>query len=81
MLAWVIETIGEIKGMPSGEIQAHSDLRRDIGLGSMDEVELMSLAEEHFGASIPSDSIVDLSRVEQVVDLVLGQMASGTRRG
>ena len=49
------------------EISPNSSLTEDLGLDSLDVIELMSAFEEEFGIEIPDEDAERLDRVEDIV--------------
>jgi acyl carrier protein len=57
-------------GVPADEVTPHTDLRTDLGLDSIDLVELVTRLEDEVGMPMPEDKVQDLHTVDDVVDLV-----------
>jgi acyl carrier protein len=52
------------------DVQMESNLARDIGLDSLDTVELGMGLEEQFGVELPESEIENVESVADLVDLV-----------
>ena len=55
-------------GWNEDEITLESDLRRDLGFDSLDEVELIMDIECEFGISISDEQANGIETVQQIVD-------------
>jgi acyl carrier protein len=57
-------------GVPADRVIPTADLRDDLGLDSIDLVELVTGLEEQLDDRVPQDSLADLKTIDDVVDLV-----------
>ncbi len=62
----VREFLEEELGVPQAEISATADLREDLGLDSLDLVELITVMEDKVGTRIDQDLLVDVRTVDDV---------------
>jgi acyl carrier protein len=61
--------------VPSSELRPEVSLS-DLGLDSLDMVELSLVIEQELGVRISDDELAEASRVEAIVDLIAGRTAS-----
>ena len=70
----MIERLKTILEKTTGEkyaaIELTSDLKKDLGLSSLDLAELACEIEDEFDVEIPDENIKDLKTVQNVVDLI-----------
>jgi len=57
-----------IEKVNKDKISPHAHLQRDLGLDSLDQVELMMLVEEEFDTNIKEDEGIDLDNVQAIID-------------
>jgi len=62
----VREFLEEELGVPQAEISATADLREDLGLDSLDLVELITVMEDKVGTRIDQDLLADVRTVDDV---------------
>lgn len=65
-------------GVSREDIKPEADLRDDLGLDSLDLVELVTVMEDEVGARVDQDALTDVRTVADVVDLVVA-LALGTK--
>lgn len=65
------------RGIEDDKITYEADLVRDLGLDSLDTVEVTMGLEERFGVEIPDTELEDVSTVSDAVGLVEKKMAVG----
>jgi acyl carrier protein len=65
------------RGIEEDKITYEADLVRDLGLDSLDTVEVTMGLEERFGVEIPDTELEDVSTVSDAVGLVEKKMAVG----
>ncbi|CAN5180971.1 acyl carrier protein [soil metagenome] len=65
------------RGIEEGKITYEADLVRDLGLDSLDTVEVTMGLEERFGVEIPDTELEDVATVSDAVGLVEKKMAVG----
>jgi acyl carrier protein len=59
-----------------GEVTLEADLMKDLGMDSLDAVELGLGLEERFGIEMPESDMENLTTVSDVVDLVEKKLVS-----
>ncbi len=64
----LISELSRISGAPESSIDRATDLYADLGLDSLQAIELLLFAEESMGVSIPDDEAVGLSKVGELFD-------------
>ena len=64
----LIAELSRISGVPESGIHRATDLYADLGLDSLQAIELLLFAEEGLGVSIPDDEAVQLSKVGELFD-------------
>jgi len=62
--------IAEWGGFKPGDIALESDLKEDLGMDSLDTVELNLSMEDAFDIEIPDDDAVNLRTVKQIIDYI-----------
>ncbi len=67
MLEKLIEMIREGLNV-SGEITANSNLKEDLGADSLDIFEFVMALEEAYDIEIPSEDLVDIKTVQDIMD-------------
>jgi len=58
-------------GLPAEEITPTANLREDLGMDSLDLVELVTSLEEQVGQRVPREQLEGVHTIDDVVDLVL----------
>lgn len=79
--AEVLEAIKEHlsqRGIEATEVSEKSDLQKDLGLDSLDTVELTLGLEERFGIEIPDTELEGVGTVGDAVTLIEKKMSVGT---
>jgi acyl carrier protein len=66
----VITILIERLGMPSEAVTPAAELIEDLGVDSVDAVELTLALEREFGMSLPDDVLADVRTVQDVIDLI-----------
>jgi acyl carrier protein len=74
----VIQEHLEGRGIESDDIKMEADLAGDLGLDSLDTVELTLALEQHYDIEIPDEELTDLSTVEDAVVLIEKKVSVGT---
>ncbi len=65
------------RGIEEDKITYEADLVRDLGLDSLDTVEVTMGLEERFGVEIPDTELEDVATVSDAVGLVEKKMVVG----
>lgn len=76
LLSTVDDFVAELGGR-RGAAGAGSDLERDLGLGSLERVELLTRIERDFGVSLPDEAVREARTPEALVQAVLRALAAG----
>ena len=66
------------RGIEGGEVSEQSDLAQDLGLDSLDTVELTLGLEERFGIEIPDTELEGVTTVGDAVTLIEKKLSVGT---
>ncbi|MDR0838115.1 MAG: acyl carrier protein [Oscillospiraceae bacterium] len=70
----IIETVTRAVAVRTGrdasEITPETDVREDLGMDSLDAVELIMELEDEFNVAIPSEKSADLKTVGEIAALV-----------
>ena len=66
------------RGIDATDVSENSDLAKDLGLDSLDTVELTLGLEERFGIEIPDTELEDVSTVGDAVTLIEKKVSVGT---
>ena len=67
----VIELISDYTGVEKSVINADTVIDTDLGIDSLDHVELMMSIEKDFQISLTIDEICNAQKVGEVVDLIM----------
>lgn len=70
-----IKTHLEARGIDVSKVTAESELMRDLGLDSLDTVEMTLALEEQFGIEIPDSELEDVTTVSEAIDLIEQKLA------
>ncbi|MDR2420525.1 MAG: acyl carrier protein [Oscillospiraceae bacterium] len=73
----VAKAAADRTGRDISEITAETDVRDDLGMDSLDAVELLMELEEEFGISLPSEKTAEIKTVGEIVALVDAIAAAG----
>ncbi|NLB29785.1 MAG: acyl carrier protein [Clostridiales bacterium] len=65
----VVKAIADRVGLDVAAITAETDVREDLGMDSLDAVELIMELEEELGISMPADKTADLKTVGEIAAL------------
>jgi acyl carrier protein len=77
ILTAIKEHLGE-RGIEATDVSEGSDLAKDLGLDSLDTVELTLGLEERFGIEIPDTELEDVTTVGDAVTLIEKKVSVGT---
>ena len=69
-----IKEVLDKQGIDTGNMDMSSDFEADLGLDSLDEVELMMALEEAFGQDIPDTDAQILKTVGDVISFMEGKI-------
>ncbi len=75
--AILIAELSRLSGRPKTAIDTSTDLYDDLGLDSLQAIEMLLLAEETLGVSIPDEQAVKLTRVGQFLEFLQDYGAAG----
>jgi acyl carrier protein len=73
----VINAVAERASRDASEITPNTDVREDLGMDSLDAVELIMELEDEFGISIPSEKSGELKTVGEIAALVTSLSENG----
>lgn len=74
----VIKEHLEGRGIESNDITMEADLAGDLGLDSLDTVELTLALEQEYNIEIPDEELTDLASVKDAVELIEKKVSVGT---
>ncbi|CAN5524443.1 acyl carrier protein [soil metagenome] len=74
----VIKEHLEGRGIESKDITMEADLAGDLGLDSLDTVELTLALEQQYNIEIPDEELTDLASVKDAVELIEKKVSVGT---
>ncbi|MGH2775009.1 MAG: acyl carrier protein [Actinomycetota bacterium] len=74
----VIKEHLEGRGIESSDITMEADLAGDLGLDSLDTVELTLALEQQYNIEIPDEELTDLTSVKDAVELIEKKVSVGT---
>jgi acyl carrier protein len=66
----VIAVLTQRLGIPPEAVTLTAQLAEDLGVDSVDAVELVVALEQHFDITLPETVLADVKTVQDVVDLV-----------
>ena len=69
------EVIADTVSIEEAEITLDADLKEDLGIDSLDAVEISIALEEAFDISIPQEELAKFVTVQDIVDFVDAQNA------
>jgi acyl carrier protein len=58
-------------GLPPEQIRDDTDLVRDLGLDSLDQLRVLSAMEDEFGVNIPDDAVPTDRRFRAIVEALV----------
>jgi acyl carrier protein len=67
LLWWFRDSFSRRTGIDPGRVDLHSVFAADLGLDSLDAVELMMELEEKFGVTIPDEEAENIRTVEDAI--------------
>ncbi len=70
MLENIIEIICNYVDADPDEITKESALRKDIGMSSLDMINLAVEVEEQYGISLPNSEIININTVGELMDFI-----------
>lgn len=62
----IITYISVYQNIPKENISVNSHLVKDLGMSSMDLMDLVCAVEEHFGVEFDDDDLIDMLTVEKI---------------
>jgi acyl carrier protein len=77
VLEAIKEHLGE-RGIDAADVSEGSDLAKDLGLDSLDTVEMTLGLEERFGIEIPDTELEGVTTVGDAVTLIEKKVSVGT---
>src|SRR2546427_6845593 len=78
VLAITRELLRELGNSEAGEaVKGSASLERDLGLGSIERLELSSRLERTLGTSLPEDAIAEAKTLDDVIAVVAGPIDGG----
>lgn len=66
----VREELGEIIGKDTKDIPKDANLMEDVGLDSLDVLEVFEMVEEKFKVMVGSEKISELRTIEDIVNII-----------
>ncbi len=69
----LIRIISQVTRRPIGSIRNGSNLTSDLGLGSLDRVELLSMIEDELGVGLPDEVVTPKTTVSQLEKLIVSR--------
>jgi acyl carrier protein len=73
----ILETIQELTNVPADEVQPSDDLVSDLGMDSVDAVELLLRVSTEFGVDIDVDELEGVNTVGDVFALAERHLGDG----
>ena len=72
----VYSIVAELSNTPSTEVKATDRLREDLGLDSMQSMELLSRVSEEFEVDPDMEKVMKVSTVDEVVAVLAGTIGA-----
>jgi acyl carrier protein len=66
------------RGVDAEKVTPEADLQKDLGLDSLDTVEMTVGLEDRFGIEIPDEELEDVRTVNDAIDLIEQKAAVST---
>ena len=66
------------RGVDADKVTTEADLQKDLGLDSLDTVEMTVGLEDRFGIEIPDEELEDVRTVNDAIDLIEQKAAVST---
>ena len=66
----VKEIIADTVNLDEAEIKEESTLKEDLGIDSLDAVEISIALEDAFSISIPQEKVAEFTTVQDIVDYI-----------
>lgn len=70
MIEELIKYISSYQNIPVEKMNKESHLVKDLGMSSLDMMDLASAVEEHFGIEFEEDDLIDLLTVEKIANYI-----------
>jgi acyl carrier protein len=77
LLARMTDLLCDRLGLLPEEVSSDARLREDLGMDSLDLVELVTIMEEHLGGTVEDEVAMSLKTVGEVVAHVAGAQQAG----
>ena len=66
----IIQTIADHLGISSEDLDRHSYLREELGLGPVELNDLLSALSQKFGVSFDNEDVEELKKVDDLIVLI-----------
>lgn len=70
------KVVAEQTGMDAGEVQMSSGFKEDLGIDSIDIIEIIMELEEVFAVEIPTEDLENMEKVEDIVNYINTKLES-----
>ena len=70
VLEVIREVLVDVRGIDPAEVTAEARLTDDLGVDSLDAVQIILALEDHYGREVDDESIEDLETVGDIVSLI-----------
>ncbi|GHU82507.1 hypothetical protein AGMMS50284_4490 [Clostridia bacterium] len=70
MLTEIIKYISAYQNIPVEKINAESHLIKDLGMSSLDMMQLVCAVEDHFRIEFDEDDLIDLLTVDKIASYI-----------
>ena len=77
----IVEALSGYIKNKSVKVEGSSQLREELGLDSMDTIELVFQLEENFNIQIPDEDLMELKTVDNVVQYVEKRVSESKESG
>lgn len=75
MIEEIIAYISAYQNIPKEKISQHSHLIKDLGMASLDMMQLIFAMEEHYGIEFDEDDFIELLTVDKIASYIEKKLA------
>ena len=77
-LSVVREVLSDQLGIEPDEVVPEANLREDLGMDSIDAIDLIVGVEAEFGEQLPQEELMNVETVKDMLDVVERRTSAGT---
>lgn len=72
----VRECLAEMLEVPVAEISENADLKRDLAVDSLQQLELVALLDERFGVFLQADDLAEVGSIQGLAERALRKLGA-----